>query len=448
MQEHLGKFGYSFQIKILSSIVTDLQFVSRVYDILLPEYFDNENMAFIYEIVRKYFHKYHILPSLDVFKQRIESIEDDDTKKELVISVLEDVWDNIDSDDLEDIREETISFCVNQSVVKALFESAVLVKERRYDEILTSIEDALRKGAADIDDPNKYKDDIENRYAETARNPISTGFRFLDEIMDGGLAGGELGVVAGPGGSGKSWILQALSANAVDTGKRVLYISLELSKNYVEIRHDMIFTKMSKQSLKDNLDILQRRLNTLSGELEVKWYPTKKFTIIKLRATIDKMILLQRKPDLIVIDYPDLMKLPNDRNKRKDELLQDLYEELRGIGGEYNIPLWVATQTRRSSIKLDEIEADEISESMGKHYTSDFMMSISRKLEDKAAKSARFTIMKSRLGDDGLTAFGKMDTKNGVIDIYGIQSKAKALPEGDSGKKKLLKSLWKDSLEE
>jgi hypothetical protein len=56
--------------------------------------------------------------------------------------------------------------------------------------------------------------------------------------------------------------------------------------------------------------------------------------------------------------------------------------------------------------------------------------------------------MKSRLGDDGLTAFGKMDTKNGVIDIYGIQSKAKALPEGDSGKKKLLKSLWKDSLEE
>lgn len=444
--QDLSRYGHTYQVKVLSSLLTDVQFTARAFDILLPEYFDDDAIVWLYELIRNYFVKHHILPTLDVIKHRIESMDDDDTVlKSQVVEVLREAWMLIESPDLEDIKETSINFCVDQSVRKVLFDSVDLVREGRYDEIKRNLDDALRKGAADVDDPFDYVDNIEHRYSETARIPIPTGFPVVDELTQGGLAPGELGVIAGPGGSGKSWLLQCISAGAVDAGHRVLYISLELSKVYVEIRHDMILTHMGANELKDNLDILKRRLSTLRGELEVKWYPTKKFTVIKLRAILDKMKLMERSPAVVVIDYPDLMKLGSDKNKRKDELLQDLYEELRMIAGEYQLPMWVASQTRRSSIKLDEIEADDISESMGKHYTSDFMMTISRKLEDKAAKSARFTIIKSRLGVDGLTLLGKMNTDKGIIEIYNRKTKATTLQAGTKNPaKQLARGVWND----
>mgnify|MGYP003636398510 CR=1 FL=1 len=46
--------------------------------------------------------------------------------------------------------------------------------------------------------------------------------------------------------------------------------------------------------------------------------------------------------------------------------LGNIYEELRGLAGELEVPVWTASQSNRSSASEDIIEADKIAESYSK----------------------------------------------------------------------------------
>ena len=50
--------------------------------------------------------------------------------------------------------------------------------------------------------------------------------------------------------------------------------------------------------------------------------------------------------------------------------------------------------------------------------TADFVVSLSRKIEDKAAGTGRWHVIKNRFGPDGITLPSKMNASNGQIDIY------------------------------
>ena len=55
------------------------------------------------------------------------------------------------------------------------------------------------------------------------------------------------------------------------------------------------------------------------------------------------------------------------------------------------------------SIDEDVIEAQKIAESYQKIMTADFVVSLSRKVEDKIGNTGRFHVIKNRFGPDGLT---------------------------------------------
>ena len=96
-----------------------------------------------------------------------------------------------------------------------------------------------------------------------------------------------------------------------------------------------------------------------------------------------------------------------------------IYIELRGMGGELGLPIWTASQTNRSAIDSEVIEADKIADSYAKVMNADFIMSISRKAKDKLNNTARFHVMKNRFGPDGITFPSKMDTNTGFIEVFG-----------------------------
>jgi hypothetical protein len=74
--------------------------------------------------------------------------------------------------------------------------------------------------------------------------------------------------------------------------------------------------------------------------------------------------------------------------------------------------------THNSSIQDEIIEADKISESYSKIMTADLVISLSRKLEDKANHTGRAHIIKNRFGTDGVTLPVYMNTSIGKIEIY------------------------------
>ena len=84
MDKFGNKFGTSFQLKIISALLSDRIFLQMVYDILKPEYFDSEANEWIVKKTLSHFDVYSELPTLDVFKVEIGKVDRDVLKQSII----------------------------------------------------------------------------------------------------------------------------------------------------------------------------------------------------------------------------------------------------------------------------------------------------------------------------------------------------------------------------
>ena len=237
--------------------------------------------------------------------------------------------------------------------------------------------------------------------------------------------------------------IPSLGAAAVKRGLNVVHYSLELSEHYVGQRYDTVFTQIPSADVKDRKEEVKEKIARLRGKLLIKYFPPKGVSAKKLEAHIEKMIAAGNRPDLIIIDYADLLLSHSSKSDSTYGEQGGVYIELRGISGELGIPIWTASQTNRTAIDSEVIEADKVADSYAKVMNADFIMSISRKSKDKLNNTARFHIMKNRFGPDGITFPSKMDTNTGFIEVYegnssdGIMA-TKESANGEQMEKKLL----------
>jgi len=440
MADKLSNYGYNFQIKIISSLLTDKAFLQQVADILLPEFFESEANQWIVETTEKYFYEYTSAPTLDVFKIKVQDI-DSEVLKSSIIESLKDSYKYLESQDLDFVKEQTLNFCKNQCIKRAILESVDLLQKGQYEAIKSTIDTAMKAGA-DKEVGLEYNTTIEERYRDNVRSTVPTPWPVINDLADGGFGKGELVVFVAPAGIGKSWGLINVGANAVRNGLNVVHYTLELNEGYVGQRYDAVLTGIANQNLKYNLDEVQNTISKLKGNLVIKYYPTKTASCSTLRAHIEKMILIGKKPDLVIVDYADLLRGAVSRKEMRHEL-ESIYEDLRGIAGEYEVPLFTASQANRSALEQDVIEADKISESYSKVMIADFVLSLSRKVTDKIAGTGRWHIIKNRFGPDGLTLPSKMNMSNGQIHIYeetSVQGK-ETKNDMENGESLLRKSL-------
>ena len=445
MTDKLSEYGYGFQVKVLSAMFTDRIFLQQIADIIQPDYFESDSNSWLLDVILEHFRQYKAPPSKDVLKVKVTEIEND-ILKTAVLEQLKEVFRYMESDDLSFVKDEILKFCKNQEIKRAIMDSVNLLKMGNYDEIKSKMDSAMKAGA-DTNIGLDYINDVASRYNEAARHTITTGWDVIDDLMDGGLAPGELGVVMAPAGIGKSWMLINIGANAVRAGKTVIHYTLELNENYVGQRYDSVLTGINAQTLKHHQDSVEEKMKTLSGSLIVKYYPTKSVGVMALKAHIEKTIMQGKTPDLIVVDYGDLLKV--NTKKDKHEALEDLYEELRGMAGEYKIPVWTASQAGRSALEEDIIEADKIASSYGKVMVADFLMSLSRKVEDKMSGTGRGHVIKNRFGPDGITLPSKINTNNGQFEFFEPQTTqgkqtTQIMKTGENMMKKNLAQKFKD----
>jgi len=445
MTDKLTEYGWGFQVKTISAMFVDRIFLQQIADIILPEYFESDANVWLLDVILNHFKEYKTPPSKDVLKVKVTEIEND-ILKTAVLEQLKEVFRYMESDDLSFVKDEILKFCKNQEMKRAIMESVTLLKHGNYDEIKSKMDLALKAGA-DTNIGLEYKKDIARRYNQAARHCIGTGWDVIDDLMDGGLAKGELGVVMAPAGIGKSWLLINIGANAMKSGKTVLHYTLELNEDYVGQRYDSVIMGINAQNLKNYQDEIQERMGTLKGDLIVKYYPTKSVGVIGLKAHLEKTIMLGQKPDLVLVDYGDLLKI--NTKKDKHEALEELYEDLRGMAGEYEIPVWTASQAGRSALEEDIIEADKIASSYGKVMVADFLMSLSRKVEDKMSGTGRGHVIKNRFGPDGVTLPCKINTNNGQFQFFEPQTAqgketTKTMKTGENIMKQNLAQKFKD----
>jgi len=444
MTDKLSEYGWGFQVKVIAAMFTDRLFLQQIADIIQADYFESDANSWLMEVILDHFREYKTPPTKDVLKVKVTSIEND-VLKTAILEQLKEVFRYMESDDLTFVKDEILKFCKNQEIKRAIMDSVGLLKMGNYDEIKSKIDGAMKAGA-DTDIGLEYKDNVAVRYEEAARATMTTGWDVIDDLMDGGLAPGELGVVMAPAGIGKSWLLINIGANAMKAGKTVVHYTLELNENYVGQRYDSVVTGINAQNLKNYQEDIQEKMDKLKGDLIIKYYPTKSVGVMGIKAHIEKTIMLGNTPDLIIVDYADLLKV---NQKDKHEALEELYEDLRGMAGEYNVPVWTATQANRSALEEDVIEADKIASSYGKVMVSDFLMSLSRKVEDKMSGTGRGHVIKNRFGPDGVTLPCKINTNNGQFQFFEPQTEqgkqtTKIMKTGETMVKKNLAQKFKD----
>jgi len=438
--ENFNQFGPTFQSKIISSLLTDNKFIQTISDILEPKFFDSDANKWLTKRISKYFYEFRKAPTLEVLKIKINQM-DDDILKVSVIDNLKEAWRNIEATDLEFVKQETLGFCKNQVLKGAIIESIDLLEQKNYDEIKVKIDEAMKAGS-ERDLGHDYIISLDARLNESVRETMPTPWDAVTDVMDGGLAGGELGVLVAPAGIGKSWCLQSLGAHLVRQGKTVVHYTLELNESYVGLRYDTVFSGVTTSNIKFYQDDVQKVIDGLTGKLIIKYYPTRAASVNTLAAHLKQMEIQEIKPDVVIVDYADILK-PTAFYKEKRHATGETYENLRGMAGEFNIPVWTASQANRSSLEEDVIDASKVSEDYSKVMTADFVMSVSRKVEDKIANTGRFHVIKNRFGVDGITFPANINTNTGLIQVHEASTVSGKVAQGkmDNSEEYLRKTL-------
>ena len=410
----IEQYGHSFQIKVISSLLTHKEYLINIHDILSEEYFQNQAHQWIIKEILRYYDKYHTVPSMDILKVELKKIDNE----VLRVSIKEQLREAYEAseEDLEYVREEFSTFCKNQQLKKALLNSVDLLKAGDFDGIKFLVESALKAGQ-DKNVGHEYNKDIEARFREDSRTIIATPWEKINDLLQGGLGNGDFGLIFGNPGGGKSWSLVALGGYAVRMGYNVLHYTLELGEDYVGRRYDAFFTKTPVDKILQNRKKVEEIVPQLPGELIIKEFPTGRATISTVEAHIRKVKDLGVEPDLIIIDYVDLLSTNKRTSDRKGEI-DDIYTSTKGLARELNIPIWSVSQVNRAGAKDDVIEGDKAAGSYDKIMITDFCLSLSRKAKDKVNGTGIFHIMKNRYGMDGLTFGVKADTSTGHFEVH------------------------------
>jgi len=405
-----SKFGKSFQEKLCHIILDDRTFADQIGEVIKTEFFELKYLQLFCRLVYAYKTRYGTHPTRDIMSTVLRSAisEENETVQAQVRNYFSRIISSdFDLDGDEYIKEKSLDFCRKQKLKEAMMRSAKLLQSSSFDEISKVINEALKLGS-DNDYGYDYLKDFERRFLKKDRSPVSTGWQQVDAISAGGLGKGELGVVIAPTGAGKSMVLVHLGAQALLAGKTVVHYSFELQDSVIASRYDSCITGIPLRELFNFKEQILERVQDIEGSLIVKEYPTKSASTETLKNHLYKLRQRGIEPDLIIVDYGDLLKPVNNFKEKRNEL-ESIYEELRAIAKVNECPLWTASQTNRSGLNAEVITMESISEAFSKCFVADFIFSLSRTIEHKNNNTGRIFVAKNRNGIDGIIKVLEMD---------------------------------------
>ena len=444
-----GQFGKTFQEKLVQALLTDTKWAEQMMEVINNGYFEVNYLKFLADRYFSYAKKYKVFPTL----QLLITIIRDDLKtgtdiilRDQIIDYLQRMKANPDPGDLQFVKDKSLDFCRKQALKKALEDAVDQIAAERYESIVESIKKAVLVGTA----PQLGHDfftDYEARFTRLQRNCVSTGIDEIDrkDILNGGLGSGEIGVIVAATGVGKSHFLTMLGANALKEGKNVLHYTFELSETAVGVRYDSNLCDIdSNQVIDRKNEVMEKYKDMKLGRLIIKEFPTNTASIYTVRSHIERLDVKGFRPDVIIIDYADIMRSTRQFDSLRHEL-KLVYEELRSFASEKGIPIWTASQSNKEGSSSEIVDLSNMSEAYGKAMVADVVLSISRKSHEKATGWGRLFVAKNRAGRDGLVYPIKIDTARSKFEVVGQAGTLEdSKADDDVAQKKALKAKWEE----
>jgi replicative DNA helicase len=401
-----------FENVIMYRSLTDTSYLTSIVDFLKPEYFKNNGISSIFEIIKNFYDKRQELPTNTEIKSYLINDSMKRSFKDLVVS-FKSLDKNINNDEL---YENTERFLKERAIYHTMLEVAEDVVKGDVDTgvALTKFESACNinlvtdTGLEIFGDVERIVEDLLN-----VDKTIPSLWEWYDEVLGGGYLenGRALYMFAGESNIGKSIVLGNVAANIAEQGKNVLVITLEMPETLYAQRIISNITKIPMNLLSADIPTLRHSINQkgkdTNGKIYIKEFPPSTITPNQLKSFVQKMIDSGIEIDAIVLDYLNL--LHSDTRDNSYERIKDVAEQVRAMTYVFNCPIISATQLNREGFDTDNPNMVTISESIGLAATSDVITSIFQSEEDREMGILRYGMMKNRFGIRGGTQAMRID---------------------------------------
>lgn len=347
-----------------------------------------------------------------------------------VLEVLEQTFGYFEAGDLE----EGLSHFMNTSI-SVRDRSEELVKRGEYVE---GIDDRYEELLDRFEHPERYQG-------------IRTGMSALDEVVI--MSGGKLGFVFGETTIGKSWLLQQFVLGGITQLRKILVVTTEMPKYAWERRMDAMSTKipydvllsgdLSPQEWKQ-WDSAMSRMRTSCYDQGARLYVTYVplgLTIAWLRRELKTLALQGSGIDLLAVDYADMMEIERGvttRSASRHEELREIFVGLKGIAGEFDIPVWTISQRTREGYGTEALSLKEIAGAIEKARVADVVLGLTS-TEDSGILSLK--VLKNREGRANVSiplavnfAIGDMRQLEGSVTGYPFTASTDRKSEKSWGK--------------
>ncbi len=420
MNKNFDYLGNTFQIQLINQIIEDKDFASSILDVLEASYFDNKYFKIITQMIKEYYKKYESAPHFDTLDQIIKS----EISQELVCKIVLDTLKQIKEAPFEGtqfVQEKALKFCKQQELQKAMDKAQKIITEgdfESYDKVEGLVREALQVGQIEKNVSDIFTG-LDTVLDEDYRHPIPIGIPGIDNLLKGGLAKGEIGVILAPTGVGKTTILTKIANTAFNMGYNVLQIFFEDNPKIVQRKHFTIWTGIAPDELANHKEEVLSKIGeiqeTMKNKLVLKKMASDTATMGQIKNQVRKMIADGTKIDLILLDYIDCV-LPESSAKDEWKAEGSVMRAFEAMCHELNIVGWTATQGNRSSISSEVVTTDQMGGSIKKAQVGHVIITVAKTLQQKEMNLATIAITKSRLGKDGVV-FENCKFNNELLEI-------------------------------
>jgi replicative DNA helicase len=322
------------------------------------------------------------------------------------------------------VQQKALKFCKQQELKKVMGKAQKIIDKgdfESYDHLEEMVREALQVGEVGTADVFNNLDEV---LEDDFRHPIPMGIPGIDNLLKGGIAKGEIGVILAPTGVGKSTFLTKIANNAFNLGYNVLQIFFEDNPKIIQRKHFTLWTGIAPDLLSMHKDKVMDKIKDIRlnapNKLILKKLPSDTVTINQIKNQIRKMVAEGTKIDMVLLDYIDCVvpdKNLGDEWKSEGSVMRGF----EAMCHELDLVGWTATQGNRSSISSEIVTTDQMGGSIKKAQVGHVIISVAKSLQQKEMNLATIAITKSRIGKDGIV-FENCKFDNELLDIDTEQS--------------------------
>lgn len=433
----MGTVDKNIEKRILNKAAKEPDFAKFISNLEVNIFEDNKTYSETFAALKDYYREHKNPATKDILEtylyKKLDRMNVPEVNRTDYNLAIEDVYSVNDEKD-----DQVFDEIITKWISKKRMMQAVKVMALAYDDDNEKAFDKFDKSFTQIkkDAQSTGQHDVINIMDESQGRKISDYIRDVNkgsieipvepyQEATGGLSRGEVGLIAASSGGGKSQALVSIAAGYALRGFNVMYVDLEElpGRKLMRIYRNMLGyfeEKIDAMSMEyvENLASNERAIEMFSGsdgfqklvnkykkvtglevgELMFTRYGPRKLTTAGLRQVLENKTMIDGvRVDVIVIDYPDLLKHEIGNNESLSVGI--LYEEMRSIAQDYNSILWTASQLgRRKDTTGDIRTGDDIQGSIQKKNAVEFVGVINYTHEEFEEGFGRIWVDKSRNG--------------------------------------------------